>query len=200
MQRLNRENFSRIEDFANSYAELNGGRSPSLTEIGEGLGLSKSTVSKYLNIMKSEGLIDFEGHRGLVTKQMREDRDGMFSVPVLGEVACGLPIFAEENIEEYVRLPVSLFGRGEFFLLRARGDSMINAGIDDGDLILARKQEVAEYNQIVVALVGDEATLKRFRPRGGKIYLHAENPAYEDIVLESCMIQGVAVKIIKDIV
>ena len=200
MQRLNRENFSRIEDFANSYAELNGGRSPSLTEIGEGLGLSKSTVSKYLNIMKSEGLIDFEGHRGLVTKQMREDRDGMCSVPVLGEVACGLPIFAEENVEEYVRLPVSLFGRGEFFLLRARGDSMINAGIDDGDLILARKQEVAEYNQIVVALVGDEATLKRFRPRGGKIYLHAENPAYEDIVLDSCMIQGVAVKIIKDIV
>lgn len=77
---------------------------------------------------------------------------------------------------------------------------MINAGIDDGDLILARRQTVAEYNQIVVALVGDEATLKRFRPEGGKIYLHAENPEYEDIVLDNCMIQGVAVKIIKDIV
>ena len=200
MQRLNPENFSLIEDFINSYAEARGGRSPSISEIGEGLGLSKSTVSKYLNIMKANGTIDFEGHRSLVTKQMRMSAEGFCSVPVLGEVACGLPILAEENIEEYVRLPVSLFGRGEFFILRARGDSMINAGINDGDLVLARRQTVAEYNQIVVALVGDEATLKRFRPKDGKIFLHAENPAYEDIVLDSCMIQGVAVKIIKDIV
>ena len=76
---------------------------------------------------------------------------------------------------------------------------MINAGIDDGDLILARRQETADYNQIVVALLEDEATLKRFRPKDGKIYLHAENPAYADIVLDSCLVQGVAVKIIKDI-
>lgn len=200
MQRLNRENFRLIEEFVNDYADANGGRSPSLTEIGEGLGLSKSTVSKYLNIMKSEGQIDFEGHRGIFTKQMRKAYDGLCSVPVLGEVACGSPILAEENIEEYVRLPVSLFGKGDFFILRARGDSMINAGIEDGDLVLARKQDVAEYNQIVVALVGDEATLKRFRPQGGKIYLHAENPEYDDIVLDSCLIQGVAVKIIKNIV
>ena len=200
MQRLNRENFRLIEEFVNDYADANGGRSPSMTEIGEGIGLSKSTVSKYLNIMKSEGLIDFEGHRGIFTKQMRNVYDGLCSVPVLGEVACGSPILAEENIEEYVRLPVSLFGKGDFFILRARGDSMINAGIEDGDLVLARKQDVAEYNQIVVALVGDEATLKRFRPQGGKIYLHAENPEYDDIVLDSCLIQGVAVKIIKNIV
>ena len=199
MQRLNKENFQLIEEFVDSYAEANGGKSPSLSEIAAGLGLSKSTVSKYINIMKAEGLIDFEGHRGLLTKRMRTAYEGLCSVPVLGEVACGLPILAEENIEEYVRLPVSLFGKGDYFILRARGDSMINAGIDDGDMILARKQNVAEYNQIVVALVGDEATLKRFRPRGGKIYLHAENSAYEDIVPDSCLIQGVAVKVIKDI-
>ena len=199
MQRLNPDNFMLIENFVNSYADSKGGKCPSLGEIAMGLGLSKSTVSKYLNIMKSDGAIEFEGHRGIVTKRMRMDSQGFCSVPVLGEVACGLPILAEENIEEYVRLPVSLFGRGEFFILRARGDSMINAGINDGDLVLARKQEVAEYNQIVVALVGDEATLKRFRPCGDTIYLHAENPAYEDIVLDSCVIQGVAVKIIKDL-
>jgi len=200
MQRLNRENFQLIEEFVDCYADTNGGRSPRLSEIAAGLGLSKSTVSKYLNIMKAEGLIDFEGHRGLLTKRMRTVHEGLCSVPVLGEVACGLPILAEENIEEYVRLPISLFGKGDYFILRARGDSMINAGIDDGDMVLARKQNVAEYNQMVVALVGDEATLKRFRPRGGKIYLHAENPAYEDIVLDSCLIQGVAVKVIKDII
>ncbi|MBQ2959839.1 MAG: repressor LexA [Oscillospiraceae bacterium] len=200
MQRLNKENFVLIEDFVNCYAADNSGRSPSVNEIAAGLGLSKSTVSKYLNIMKSEGSIEFEGHRGILTKRMRMDAEGLCTVPVLGEVACGLPILAEENIEEYVRLPASLFGRGEFFILRAKGDSMTGAGIDEGDLILVRRQETADYNQIVVALVRDEATLKRFRPRNGKIYLHAENPAYEDIVLDECVIQGVAVKIIKDII
>ena len=199
MQRLKPETFKLIESFADDYAQHSGGRSPSVTEIAQGLGISKSTVSKYLNIMKQNGSISFEGHRGLVTKAMRAAAEGFCSVPVLGTVACGQPILAEENIEEYVRLPVPLFGRGDYFILRARGDSMINAGIDDGDLILARRQETADYNQIVVALLEDEATLKRFRPRDGKIYLHAENPAYADIVLDSCLVQGVAVKIIKDI-
>ena len=200
MQHMKAETFRLIENFVDDYAGQSGGRSPSMTEIARGLGISKSTVSKYINIMKERGDISFEGHRGISTKQMRASVEGFCSVPVLGTVACGAPILAEENIEEYVRLPVSLFGRGDYFILRARGDSMINAGIDDGDLILARRQETAEYNQIVVALLEDEATLKRFRPSGGKIYLHAENPAYEDIVLDSCLIQGVAVKIIKDIV
>jgi len=199
MQRLKPETFKLIESFADDYAQHSGGRSPSVTEIAQGLGISKSTVSKYLNIMKQNGSISFEGHRGLVTKAMRAAAEGFCSVPVLGTVACGQPILAEENIEEYVRLPVSLFGRGDYFILKARGDSMINAGIDDGDLILARRQETADYNQIVVALLEDEATLKRFRPKDGKIYLHAENPAYADIVLDSCLVQGVAVKIIKDI-
>jgi len=199
MQRLKPETFKLIESFADDYAQHSGGRSPSVTEIAQGLGISKSTVSKYLNIMKQNGSISFEGHRGLVTKAMRAAAEGFCSVPVLGTVACGQPILAEENIEEYVRLPVSLIGRGDYFILKARGDSMINAGIDDGDLILARRQETADYNQIVVALLEDEATLKRFRPKDGKIYLHAENPAYADIVLDSCLVQGVAVKIIKDI-
>lgn len=200
MQRLNPENFKLIETFVDDYARHSGGRSPSLMEIAQGLGLSKSTVSKYLNIMKADGSIDYEGHRGIVTKNMRSAAEGFCSVPVLGTVACGLPILAEENIEEYVRLPVSVFGHGDYFILRAKGDSMINAGISEGDLVLARRQSVADYNQIVVALVEDEATLKRFRPDGEKIRLHAENPAYEDIVLDSCVIQGVAVKIIKDLV
>ena len=111
----------------------------------------------------------------------------------------GVPKFAEENIEEYVCLPESLFGRGEFFLLRARGDSMIGAGIEDGDLVLIRQQNTAEYNQIVVALVDDEATLKRFRPNEDHICLHPENNRYEDIIVDSCLIQGVAVKVIKDL-
>ena len=199
MQHLKPETFQRIEAFIDEYAGAAGGRSPSVGEIAQGLGISKSTVSKYLNIMKADGSISFEGHRSVATKKMRGSADGFCMVPVLGEVACGLPVLAEENIEEYVRLPVSIFGRGEYFILRAKGDSMVNAGISEGDLILARRQETAEYNQIVVALVEDEATLKRFCPGEGKIRLRAENPNYEDIVLDSCIIQGVAVKVIKDI-
>ncbi|MBQ3802604.1 MAG: repressor LexA, partial [Oscillospiraceae bacterium] len=127
------------------------------------------------------------------------DALGSFRAPVVGTVACGLPILAEENIEEYVRLPAALFGRGSFFILRAHGDSMINAGIADGDLVLVRLQDTADYNQIVVALIDDEATLKRFRPEGDRVVLHAENPNYDDIVVDRCAVQGVAVKVIKDL-
>ena len=76
---------------------------------------------------------------------------------------------------------------------------MINAGIADGDLVLVRQQDTAEYNQIVVALIDDEATLKRFRPEGDRVVLHAENPNYDDITVDHCAVQGVAVKVIKDL-
>ena len=199
MQHLNTENFQRIEDYINDYREATGGCPPTLAEIAEGLGLAKSTVSKYLKRMKEAGQVDFAGHRNIVTRRMREDAEGFCRVPLLGAVACGLPILAEENVEAYVRLPVALFGRGEYYLLRAKGDSMTGAGIEDGDLVLVRQQDTAAYNQIVVALIGEEATLKRFRPEREYIRLHAENPRYDDILLESCVLQGVAVKIIKDL-
>ena len=148
--------------------------------------------------MRENGILEHNGgHRGLVIR--KEKAANMLRVPVLGAVSCGLPKLAEENIEEYVKLPISFLGHGSFFALRAKGDSMINAGIDDGDLVLVREQNSAEYNQIVVALVEDEATLKRFRPENGIFRLHAENPAYDDIIVESCIVQGVAVKVIKDI-
>ena len=98
-----------------------------------------------------------------------------------------------------MQLPVSLFGKGEFYVLRAKGDSMIDAGIDDRDLVVVRQQNTADYNQIVVALIEDEATLKRYRPEADRVILHAENPEFEDIIVDSCAIQGVAVKVIKDL-
>jgi len=120
---------------------------------------------------------------------------------VLGSVSCGVPRFAEENIEEYVSLPEALFGRGEFFILKAKGDSMIDAGIDDGDLVVIRQQSSAEDGQIVVALIDDEATLKRFYrdDKNKRVRLHPENEAMEDIFVDDCIIQGIAVKVIKDL-
>ena len=199
MQHKKTEYFDRIERFIDDYKDMNGGATPSLRLVGEHIGLSESSVYKYVTAMKQQGILECDGRKSITTRKSRRDAGGVTRVPVLGRVACGLPILAEENIEEYVSLPVSLFGRGNFYFLRAKGESMIDAGIDDGDLVLVRQQSTADYNQIVVALIEDEATLKRYRPESGRVILHAENPDYDDIVVESCLIQGVAVKVIKDL-
>lgn len=123
------------------------------------------------------------------------------SGPLVGSIACGNLLYAEEHIEEYISLPVSLFGKGNFFILRANGDSMIEAGINDGDLILIRQANIANEGQIIVALVNDEATLKRYypEPEHRRIRLHPENPTMDDnIYVDHLVIQGVAVKILKN--
>ena len=199
MQYKKPEYFAGIERFIDEYKELNGGASPSLKVIARNVGLSEATVCKYLKVMREKGIVECEGHRHITTRRSRGDAGGSFLAPVVGTVACGGPILAEENIEEYVKLPVALFGSGNFFILRARGDSMIDAGIADGDLVVVRQQDTADYNQIVVALLEDEATLKRFRPEADRVVLHAENPNFDDIIVDSCAIQGVAVKVIKDL-
>jgi len=197
MQYKKPEYCAMIEDYINSFRNRQGS-TPSVRQIASGVGLAVGTVSKYLSYMRENGVLDYDGHRNITTRKSKGLMN-MLYVPLLGSVSCGIPKFAEENIEEYVCLPESLFGRGEFFLLRARGDSMIGAGIEDGNLVLIRQQSTAEYNQIVVALVDDEATLKRFRPKEDYICLHPENNRYEDIIVDSCLIQGVAVRVIKDL-
>ena len=202
MQYKKAEYFDAIEQFIDKYKDRNGGSTPSTTEIAAGIGLSQPTVSKYLKVMREQGVIDYDGYRNIKTRRSMLHAQSYAQVPVLGDVACGIPKYAQENIEEYVNLPTSLFGRGDFFFLRAKGYSMINAGIDDGDLILLRQQNTADYNQIVVALIEDEATLKRYRPHpDGTIHLHPENQEMDDIVVypDECIIQGVAVKVLKDV-
>ena len=200
MQHKKEAYFSAIESYIDAYRETNGGIAPTTYDIADGVGLSQSTVAKYLKAMRESGRVRYGGHRSVLTRLGAADEAPSVYVPLLGAVSCGLPKLAEENIEEYVKLPVSVLGRGSFFALHAKGDSMINAGNDDGDLVIVRQQDTAEYDQIVVALVDDEATLKRFRPENGIFRLHAENPAYEDIIAESCLVQGVAVKVMKDLV
>ena len=117
--------------------------------------------------MKENGMIDIKGRGKIATREMEKTKRATIKLPVLGAVSCGIPKYAEENIEEYVQVPASWFGIGEFFALRADGQSMINAGIDDGDLVIIRKQEYAEPGKIIVALIDNEdATLKRYRPIG----------------------------------
>ena len=188
------ERFDEIEAFINDYREQYG-TAPSMQKIGDAVGLCKATVHHYLSMMNESGRLERRGSKGYIT---RESAKGM--APIVGRIACGTPLFAEENIEEYVRLPEALFGTGELFLLRAEGNSMVEAGIDDGDLVVIRKQDTADVGQIVVALVEDEATLKRYypEPEKGRVRLHPENEQMEDIFVRDCLIQGVAVKLIKN--
>lgn len=202
MRSKNQEYFTLLERYIDTYTDSHG-VSPSTREIAAGTGLSLATVSRYLSYMRENGMIDYVGQRNIITQRKRMTSTGSNKVPLLGSVSCGIPKFAEGNIEEYVQLPTALFGKGDFFLLRASGDSMIEAGIDNGDLVLVKHQDHAEPGQIVVALIGDdEATLKRFypEPQRGIIRLHPENPSLDDIIVENCSIQGVAVHVMKSLV
>lgn len=186
-----------IEKFVSDYTDSNG-ISPTMQEVADGVGSSKATVQRYIAQLCDDGILDYSGYRTMTSTKTKA---AAIRVPVLGTIACGIPKFAEENIEEYVRLPVALFGKGNFFILRAYGDSMIEAGIDNGDLVLIRQQNYADEGQIIVALMEDEATLKRFypEPKKHRIRLHPENSRMDDIYVDNCEIQGVAVKVLKDL-
>lgn len=194
------EYYKTLLSFIDDYREEHG-VSPTNQIIASGTGVSTATVSRYLQDLRKEGKIDYKGHRGIITPKMKEEKESTVLVPLLGSIACGIPKYAEGNIEKYIPLPVSLFGKGDFFLLHAKGNSMIDAGINNGDLVLIKKQNAAEPGQIVVALIDEDATLKRFYPEPKKklIRLHPENKEMNDIYVEHCIIQGIAVNVLKNI-
>ena len=186
-----------IEAFICDFTDLNG-YSPTMQEIADKVGVSRPTVYRYVVKLCEEGILNRSGYRSLTSTKGKEP---VKRVPVVGEIACSVPMLAEENIEEYMRLPTSLIGNGDFFLLHASGDSMIEVGINDGDLVLVRQQSSATEGQVVVALTEDGATLKRFYPEheNHRIRLHPENRSMEDYYVVDCEIQGIAVKVLKDI-
>ena len=156
------------------------GYPPSVREIGEAVGLkSPSTVHFHLKHLEEAGVIEKGAGKGraitLTETSVQEDR-----VPIVGNVAAGSPILAEECIEDYLTFDTG--GRaGEYFALRVRGESMLNAGILPGDLVVVRRQQVASNGEIVVAMIDDEATVKRFSRRNGHIWLLPENVSYSPI-------------------
>lgn len=205
MKLMKEEHCNTLIKYINDYY-LKNGHTPTILEMEQDLSIPKTTVARYLKYMADNRMIDINGRGKYATKEMVKTKRATVSLPVLGAVSCGIPKFAEENIEEYVQVPASWFGGGEFFALRADGQSMINAGIDDGDLVIIRKQEYAEPGQIVVALIyNEDATLKRYRPKenGQYIDLVPENDKFKvrtvDLSCETLIIQGVAVKVLKDL-
>ena len=201
MRTKNNALIGRIIEFIEKSYSISG-RSPTIREIADALQVSKSCVGEYLNEMEKRKLIqNAGGSRGIITLKMAKTKNYTSNLPVVGSIACGSPLLAEENIECYLPIPKEFLGNGEYFILQANGDSMINAGINDGDYVIIRKQETAEQGQIIVALIDNEATLKRYYidRRKKKVRLHPENKNMEDMYFDSVIIQGVAVKVIKDI-
>ena len=191
------EIMKRIVDFVEAY-HLDYNSSPSLRVIADGVGIGSTTVYRYLMEMNERGMICYDG-KTIRNEKIDKSQRGTIRAAVIGRIACGIPNLAEQHVEGYVNLPETLFGQGNFYILRASGCSMTEAGIDDGDLVVIREQNTAEDGQIVVALVDDEATLKRFFHEGDRIRLHPENPRMKDIFVTDCRIQGVAVKVIHDL-
>ena len=157
---------------------------PTIREIGREYGISSTNgVRYYLNMLEKEGYLRrseriSRGIEGVAKPVVRE------GIPILGRVAAGQPVLAEESLEGSLE-PGEMFGdRSGLFALRVRGDSMTGAGIMAGDYVVVRQQENAASGEIVVALLGDEATVKYYRPGRGRVELVAANPAYEPIAVE----------------
>ena len=191
-----------VTEFMKEY-----GVCPTTQEIGDSLGMAKSTVSKYMNRLMDDGLIEKYGRYQTVLTDSPVLPSDYVMMPVVGSIACGQPILAIEDVEEYIPINVGLLGYGEYFGLIARGDSMIDAGICDGDTVYVRKQSTAIDGEIVVAMVEDEfsdgwsATLKRFYRdmKNNRYILHPENSALEDIIVEKVHVVGVAVRVLKNL-
>ena len=201
MNNKNDKRESEIYDFVNNYIQIKG-FSPTTDEICEEFGIAKSTASKFINRLIDDGRLVRYGRYGLA---LGEDVGTRRLAPIVGSVACGKPILANEDIEGYLSVDTDVMGQGEFFALRAEGDSMINAGIGGGDLVYIRRQSYADDGEIVVAMVDDEitgesrATLKRFyRDRENKRYiLRPENEKMRDIIVSEVNIIGVAISVLK---
>lgn len=174
------------------------GRVPSVRELCQATGLkSTSTVHLHLNTLEERGLIEREHGVNRCIK-VKGAGEKSANIPVLGRVAAGMPILAVEDIEEYVPVLES-FRRGrELFALRVKGDSMVNAGIFDGDIVIVHRTPSADNGTIVVALVDDSATVKRFYKENGRFRLQPENENYEPILVDDVTLLGTVISLIRN--
>ena len=190
---------ARIRDYAERFY-LSNGRSPSTAEIGAAVGVHKATVYRYLSEMNEKGLLRYDGRR-VSTKKTALAQTGMTVASVFrGAIPCGAPETVEAAIDQFVKLPTALFGDGNLYVIWAKGDSMIEAGIDDGDMIVVDADKTPAVGDKVVALDQDsESTLKtlRYDEKRARYYLHPENRLLEDIYVDELTVQGVVRFIIK---
>ena len=189
----NKDKQTEIYDFLKIYTE-NRGFPPSVREICEAVGLkSTSTVHGHLKRLEKKGLIkrDPTKPRALEIIELNKPKKEMINIPIVGKVTAGIPILATENIEDSFPVPLDYIKHNrELFMLKVSGESMINVGINNGDLAIIEKQENAENGDIVVALIDNEATIKRFFKEKDHIRLQPENDTMKPIIVPDCSIIG----------
>jgi repressor LexA len=180
------------------------GYPPTVREIGEAVGLnSSSSVHAQLSNLERRGLLrrDPSKPRAMELQGPGASRAGGVSVPLLGRISAGAPVLADENIEEYLTVPTGYAGDDGYFALRVNGDSMVEAGILDGDIAVVRRADAADEGDIVVALLAgraeDEATVKRFHRNDGRIMLVPENPRMEPFELGEGRVLGKVVAVLR---
>jgi repressor LexA len=185
---------------------LEHGYSPSSREIGDAVGLrSSSSVSKHLASLEEKGFLrrsttmsrPIDVRLFLDEPRTREPAQDSVAVPVVGHIAAGSPITAEEHVDDVLKLPRELTGRGTVFGLRVRGDSMVDAAICDGDIVIVRQQSEANSGQIVAAMIDGEATVKVYRRRDGHVLLEPRNPAYDVIDGDRAEVLGTVVSVLR---
>ena len=181
------------------------GYPPSIRELGDAVGLtSPSSVAYQLKALQNKGFVTrdpnrpraLEVHRSAV-RLADAGSESTVEVLLLGRIAAGAPILAEENVEQVLTLPRELTGNGDVFALEVHGDSMIDAAICDGDWVVVRQQPTAENGEIVAALLGDEATVKTLRRTNGQVWLMPHNPAYAPIDGNKASIMGKVVAVLR---
>ncbi|MFI6826580.1 transcriptional repressor LexA [Kribbella sp. NPDC050241] len=184
------------------------GYSPSTRQIGDAVGLrSTSSVSKHLGALEDKGFLrrspsvsrPIDVRMFLQDSPSRQSGEDSVPVPVVGDIAAGTPIAAVEHVDDVLQLPRGLTGRGTVFGLRVRGESMIDAAICDGDIVVVRQQSEAHSGQIVAAMIDEEATVKVYRRRNGHVYLEPRNPAYEVIDGDNAVVLGIVVSVLRSV-
>jgi len=184
------------------------GYPPNTRQIGDAVGLrSSSSVSKHLKSLEEKGFLrrsetmsrPIDVRLFLRTSAPAKSSEESVTVPVVGDIAAGSPILAEEYADDALTLPRDLVGRGTVFALRVRGDSMIDAAICDGDLVVVRQQSEAHSGEIVAAMIDGEATVKMYRRRNGHVYLEPRNPAYTIIDGDGAVVLGKIVSVMRRI-
>ena len=183
------------------------GYSPSTRQIGDAVGLrSTSSVSKHLAALEDKGFLRRSASvtrpidvRVFLAGTAAVESGDAVPVPVVGDIAAGVPIAAEQHVDDVLTLPRGLTGRGTVFGLRVRGDSMVDAAICDGDIVVVRQESEAHSGQIVAAMIDEEATVKVYRRRDGHVYLEPRNPAYDVIDGDRAVILGVVVSVLRSI-
>ncbi|MET8944005.1 transcriptional repressor LexA [Streptomyces sp. NPDC004542] len=181
------------------------GYPPSMREIGEAVRLaSTSSVAHQLMTLERKGVLYRDPHRPRAYRvqapsapEVNAPAEPPVEVPLVGRIAAGAPLLAEEMVEDVYTLPRQLVGEGEFFALRVSGDSMIDAAICDGDIVTVRRQDSADHGDIVAALLEDEATVKVLRRQEGRVWLMPRNPAYQPIAGDQAQILGKVVSVMR---